>query len=265
MVSMGILALLLLILASVVVHTLSIFQGFQHSKQTRQSGIQGLDMMAKDLQSALFPTKLSDQSSYQMIQNPSFLGDDYSNRDSLFWQGMGFQDDQVADVVEFGYFIQWIVSSNRSKAVLRRMMIASDDKENYLLYRLPRQWLSEEMLTQLYPGDLHKSDRGVIAENVIALWITLYGREGEGGQELSEISAPFDSRAAVLMPCLARISLVTVDDAAAAKITPATMKIIRNLYNRESVDLFVKSLPREIRSGTAVFTTEVALETQGRH
>jgi prepilin-type N-terminal cleavage/methylation domain-containing protein len=212
-------------------------------------------MIRRDLRSALLPVDRTNQAGLQFILNPDTVSAAYKNRDALFWQcatsGAGTNSRGVSVV---GYYVKWDASDpGRPQARLCRVFIDSADP-NFLVYQNPGSWITDAILEAAAPASPAQNYRGLLAENVIGLWITV--EENTAG--VLTPAASFDSRGTGVLPAAVRVSLAFLSPSAAKRLTPAEAAAIRARC-LDGATGFLDGLPETVRSEARLYTTRVVL------
>jgi type II secretory pathway pseudopilin PulG len=257
LVATTVLVLMLTILLSIVTNVSQHWQRAEGMKTRQQAARQILETISRDLESAVFPIPATNDLSFQFLVNPADQPTlvPYENPQAAFWQAAAGSGTSQGDIVEVGYFICWAASGVHSE--IRRLRVPSNQAD---IFSSPKPWLSAEKLEADAPGtDDIVSQKGLLAENVIGLWIQPYNRQGIA------ISPPYDSRVDRTVPSR-RIASVEV---ALALIDPRTLKRVtdKNEITQHyltdpppDADTFVTLLPAKIRAGVQVFKTRVNIE-----
>lgn len=204
LVGMAILALMVVLLGGVVSNVSSTWIQAESKNDRLQRFRSFADLVTNELQMALLPVNRDDKRNLQFIVNPSQLSSDYLCSDAFFWQAPCAGDQAYGDVAEIGYFVKWNnVKPGRPQAQLCRFYtFAQPANPNFLIYKQTAgiEWLSDSILQAVAPADAANAYEGLIAENVVALFVECrdaYGkpitRAYDGGTFQSTING-FDSR-----------------------------------------------------------------------
>lgn len=250
--------LLMSLLLGITMHINSTWQQADAQKSRRQVARALLDTITRDLTAAVLPLNHSETDSLQFLAlkqgSSATISDTYLSPHGLFWQASIPTDHpDVTDVAVVGYFVRWI----GNQSILCRVSIRSDEPE-YKVYSAPANWMNDTILDTVAPADPASDYRGLMAENVLALWISLTDKDGNNW------SLPLDSRMLTSaqrakLPPNMEVALVIVDPATARRITSSTD--VTSHYNKTTPEEFVDALPPGIRQGTQIFRTRVNLET----
>jgi len=212
-------------------------------------------LLSRDLSAALLPVERTNQASLQFILNPPGLSGEYKNRDALFWQCATECQADSTGVSIVGYFVSWDTSNpNRPQASLCRMAINANDA-SYRIYKNPDAWINDDVVKAAAPAAKASNYRGLLANNVVALWITL---EERSGGTLTPLTS-FDSRVTKTLPAAAQFSFAFISPSAAARLTAADATAIRNLCQTASATNFIAGMPASLRPDTQIYTTRIAL------
>ncbi len=256
LVATTVLLLMLVLLLGIVSHVSQYWQRAEGAKIHQQAARQVLETISRDLEAALFPLDIANQQSFQFCVNDPRGLEAYQNPDAVFWQTTSTGDSGSGDIVEVGYFVCWSGTGVHSE--IRRLRVPSPEAD---IFDHPNDWISAAKLTQLAPGsDEPATQKGLLAENVIGLWISLFNRQGMA------ISLPYNSRVDLDDPAR-RIGSVEI---ALALIDSRTLKRLADKneitahYEAANADAFLELLPPAIRQGVRVFKTRVNLEASPR-
>lgn len=251
-----ILIFLLALLLTIVSQSSRIWQSSESAKSRRQTARILLEMISRDLEAALFPLLPSGSGpGPQFLLNPPSVDASVLNRDAAFWQAALPGRGDRGDLYEVGYFVRWSQDSEGAHGVLCRLQVPASAADS--LFQNPTApWLTPAKLDTYAPGLADTTaHRGLLAENVLALWITLSDKDGN----TSGFAPSYDSRAAAVRPAFAEVAIVLCD-ARTAQLIKAPQDITAH-YTAASVEAFVDGLPPEIRRGTEIFKIRVSLET----
>lgn len=116
----------------------------------------------------------------QFLVNPdnAFVGPEFKNPSSIFWQSSMARDHVAGNVAVVGYFVQR-PSSNQSQ--LRRVFLQPQDSL-YRLYDASNNWISSNVVGAFAapsgPPSTANSDQGWVADGVLGLWIRCLDANG---------------------------------------------------------------------------------------
>ncbi len=250
---------MLVVLLGLVSQASRIFQQSNGQRASRQSARILLGLIGRDLESAVFPAIPSSQTGFDFQLNPAVGGGNCLNPSAAFWQtaaaGTGGNQGDIQDV---GYFVSWVTVGNQARGTLCRLQIPAADPAS--IFQNPSRIWTQAILDQFAPG-LTKSSltdpnayKGLLAENVLGLWIALYDAA------LNRVPVPYDSRATTVRPAYADISLVTIDPVVGQRLTPSGLPTVIALYaSTTNAAAFAAALPAVLRPGAQVFTTRVQI------
>lgn len=259
LVSITVLVLLMALLLGITDQSSRVWQVTESSHNRRQVARILLETITRDLEASVFPLiPGANNTSLQFVLNPPGLTG-VSARDAVFWQAALPGDGTDSDVSEVGYFVRWLddgpASHPNHPILCRFQMPASNAASIFANPGATAAWLNNDVLTSSAPGTTVSNYQGMLADNVLALWVTLYDASAK------PIPTPFNSIVAVTpRPAFAEIALVLIDPATAQRLTAPVASAITAGYGAASVDLFAAALPPAIQKGVEIFRTRVTLE-----
>lgn len=144
----------------------------------------------------------------QFLINPPLANvpQDYQNPHCLFWQTPVATEQSRGELAEVGYFVKWERQADTAVPSLRRFFVnpttyssASGNHEpnpDFLIYKSWGAWLTPALLAKVAPADKRSGYEGLVAENVLGLWVRFYGADGQEikAAGLSSPATSFDSR-----------------------------------------------------------------------
>jgi prepilin-type N-terminal cleavage/methylation domain-containing protein len=257
LISTTILAFLVVILSQMLGGVGGVWQQGHAQVEKSEGGRAILEFMAKELQAAMLPVNRADQTSLQLVVNPS-VSATYKNRDAIFWQAPLATDQSLGDIAEFGYFVKWDNSNAQNpKARLCRFFVNPGTNyiadANYLIDSNPNAWLGDAIINSVAPADNTNSDapyQGLFVENVLALWITCLDPAGNTISQGANGTNAFDSRlgytytdvsgtsvalSGCALPAAIDVSFVLLDSNSANRITPPVRDAIMALSADSSI------------------------------
>lgn len=255
LVATAVFALLLTLLLSITSGTSRIWQEGESQKARRQAARAVLDVMTRDLEAVQFPIVKGSTNSLEFLLNPAGASG-LLNHDAIFWQAPVPGESVSGDLQEVGYFVQWITDANKPpRSELCRLRVPATNAT--AIFNSPQDWLTSTKIDTFAPGSKDTNNyQGLQAENVIALWITLFGKSGTNWTPLP---SPYSSRDTNLpYPARAEIALAIADPTILRRLGSADA--ITSKYNASTIDAFVSALPPEISKGVSIFRTSVNLE-----
>lgn len=251
--AIAVLALLMLILVSLVGQSTRLLTRGHAQTETLQTLRAISHMMSRDLQGAVMPVSPTNQLSLQFVQNPPAVTATYRNPDSLFWQSSIATETSQSEIAIVGYFVMWDRSNpSNPKGKLCRYYVPPTDLQNYQIYTQPSAWISDTLIGANAPGLQAANYKGMLAENIIGLWISFEASDASGNP--LTLPTPFDSRSAQRLPNAAVVSIAFVSPTAAKRITDTTP--ITALY-ASGPNNFVANLPQAIREDARLYTTRI--------
>lgn len=287
LVSLVVLALLVVLLASMLDRVSQAWMEGEGRSRRNQSGRAISDLMRKELQGALLPIQIDNVTGLQFVVNPP-LPADYQNRDSIFWQAPVAATSEFGDVAAVGYFVAW----DGLEPQLRRFyasltqtspagVVTADP--NFRIYDAPTDWINAAILEAACPADAANDYRGLFAENVVGFWVRCLDPEGNPitqdasgasfsdgfdsrrGYRYANASGPTVIKPACALPAVVEISLALVDARYAQRIDAALKaNIIAGTSRSETASEFVDDVQTNaafeaIRPGLRAYTTRVFL------
>lgn len=293
LVATAILAIIVVILASIASEASRMWSAAEAQNQRRSTGRALLQFIARDLEMALIPNPYPSTNPVNLqfaVSLPNLMPASILNPHAAFWQAPVAVDRSRGDLAEIGYFVRWDTNqSGMAKAQLCRFLVDPTDTNAFQIYSRkgdgsPADWFNASTVDLVAPATADKEYRGWFADNVIALWIRCLDREGKpilktaGGVMLNS-GYGFDSRQGYenpstglkllppALPASAEVSLVTVDARTAKRIrapilaTPGSpLNFDKDQNTPGSLAHFVANLPPEIRAGAQVFSIRVHLK-----
>lgn len=252
MVAAAILCLLVGFLAAIVSQTTAIVAKADAQKSRRQAARVALEMITRDIEAAAFPLLPASTNSLQFLLNPA---DVPLNRDAAFWQAPVPGDTSASDLSEVGYFVAWTTNEGYPVGELRRLRVPPSAADS--IFRNPQGWLTVQKLDAYAPGSEGTGTnalRGLIARNVLGLWITLYDTNNT-----VLAGTGYDSRATDVRPASAEVALVVIDPAAAKRLG-STAEVIARYASHATPEAFADSFAdKNLRDSLQVFKERVQM------
>lgn len=242
MVACAILMIMTAVLLSFISTATRVWQQTESQKSRRESGRIILENIKRDLESASFPINPKAKNNLQFILNDPIKIDEIRlNPHAAFWQ----IPDKSGTYSEVGYFVQW----KGTKPVLCRYYVPSNAKDSF--FYEPDRWLTPQKISHYAPGlEDALTHEGVLAENVIGLWMVLYDQSGSS----KGMNSVYDSRTNPELPVFVEVTIAVISPAAVLRITDASL-----INYTETADSFISSLPAEIRGGVQIYKTKIFL------
>lgn len=273
LVSMAILVLLVVVLSNIF-SSVSKTSQLGYSNNERMQNILAItDFIRTDLRSALLPVNRTDTNNLQFVAlgNPNPYTTN-CNPNAVFWQAPVATDQTLGDVAEVGYFVRWNTDkpSNPRPYLCRFSAENSTAGTNFLIYSSPASWLTDPIINSVAPADLAHAYQGLIAENVVALFVQCLDAKGQpitknaGGNPFA--NALFDSRqgftsstntnAACALPPIVRLGFVLIDSGSANRIGANEQAALRGLSATDAASFVsaaiaspqLKSISQSLRS-----------------
>ena len=260
----AIFSFMVIVLLSLVANTSRIWQQTNGERIDRESARILLGMIGRDLENAVLPVNLNAQSPFTFQLNTVVP----TNACSLFWQtaivGTGITNGDIADV---GYFVQWTPDprgSGQIHGTLCRYYVpasATNPASAFVVYSGGTQ-AAPDLYTYAPGLNNTNSYRGLLADNVLGLWVTLYQANG------TVLASPYTYAysSVVAPPAYADISVATLDPVIAQRInTSAILTTITNSYgSNTNAAGFVANLPTSpinFRAGAQAYSTRIQIQT----
>jgi type II secretory pathway pseudopilin PulG len=262
-VAIGIFAIILIVLLQMVSQTTKIWQQTTGVSANRENARLLLQLMGRDLQTAVFPITSSNNLQFQV--NPASLnGSTYLNPSAAFWQAaVSGTTAASGDIQDVGYFINWIPDgSGVVHGTFCRIQVPRPATNS----ATPPLTITPAILYADAPGlantDLSSPTayQGLLADDVMGLWITLYSANMAS---TNLPSAAYNSRTASFQPAYADIGIVMMDPAVARHINAGNLASITGLYTSSACTnaaSFANLLPASFKVGAHSFTTRVQLK-----
>lgn len=247
LVATAIFALLATILLSLTSEASKLWQRAETQKARRQIARIIIETVSRDMESATFPVVSSATNSLQFVVGNS-TGLTNLNPNAAFWQATASGNGPAGGLAEVGYFVQW--KDNRS--ALCRYYVPGTNADSIFSSSAAnwKDWLTAAKVSAYAPGlNDSNSFNGLLAENVLGLWITVYDNNNIGYTN-------YDSRTFSIRPSAAEIGLAIIDARTARRITNAAVEV----QYTPTIDTFVTNLPSYLRDGVQIFKTRVQLQ-----
>lgn len=252
LVGMAVFVLLMGLLFSLVSGASRVWEQTENQKSKRQIARIVSETIVRDLESVLFPLNPDDDEGFDFVLNPA-IGESLLNPNAIFWQAPVQGGKRQAGLQEVGYFIRWIDASSGAASELCRYQVEATNQSSMFLDSNPT-WITDAKINAAAPGALDTiSLQGRIAENVIALWITLFDKNG------SRILSPYSSRD--LSKPKPTSVVIEVAIASPRALQRASSLEIRNKYGSSTVDAFVAALPEDLRKDVEIFRFKARIQS----
>lgn len=222
-------AMMMVLLFSALTHVNGVWQQADGQKTRRQNARILLDTMARDLQAAVIPMGTNAATPILFQMNPG--GPDPDTRgDALYWQVASSFRRNGNDIGTVGYYVS---PANDTLALCRL----------YTNAPVADPWTYRNTLAPATPPDYE----GLLAENVLAMFVTLYDKSG------AVIAEPGETYSSPNPPAFAEIALVIADGRALQRVSGPLV------FEGASADALFSNLPPAVRSHAQIFRTRVDL------
>jgi uncharacterized protein (TIGR02599 family) len=292
LVSIAILSILMIILLGMTFSLSTLWQAGQAHNERRTNAQAIFERMTRDLQQVSVPStrsgnpSLFNTTSLQFVINPSGVSSNYEFPQALFWQAPVWQA-QVSQATNgnlavVGYFVQWV----NGAPCLSRVVI---NPSTYSIYSNPATsaWINDNSLATNAPATAASNYSGLMAGNVLGLWVQALDGLGNPIQQGSTLQGEaFDSRlgyastnflysptnvagnpvlvltnAPCALPAAVQIAIVVIDSSTARRLTgtekPTTNSLTGNFW--PDIQSFYTNLAPLIRKGAEIQTTTVSI------
>jgi hypothetical protein len=287
LVAIAVFSIMVLLITGILGQLNSMWVQTEAQNQRDRSGRALLNFMARDIKKAMLPLPSSNTNSLDFVINPTGLGSAsgsgaYNYFDNIFFQASVATVTTVGEVAEVGYFVQWQPASGSQgpTAQLCRFFVNPTDTTDFLIYTNPTTaWLTAANLTDVASGTSANNYAGLLAENVIGLWINPYDKYGS--PFFTSSARTYDSRnppnttttpnppITPNLPAVVDISILILDPATAKRMAAAPSSatysvsavktLIQSSTTITNADQCLTSLPAALQPGASCFTTRVQL------
>lgn len=247
LVATAIFALLATLLLSMTSEASKLWQRAEAQKARRQMARIIIETMSRDMESATFPVVSSSTNSLQFVVGNS-TGLTNLNPNAAFWQATVPGSGPVGGLAEVGYFVQW----KDNRPALCRYFVPGTNADSIFSSSAAnwKDWLTAAKVGAYAPGlDDSNSFNGLLAENVLGLWITVYDSNNVGYTN-------YDSRTYSVRPTAAEIGIAIIDARTARRITNTSAQV----QYTPTVDTFLTNLPSYLRDGVQIVKTRIQLQ-----
>jgi len=281
LVAIAIVSIISVVLLGMTTSFMSTWQFGQSRNERRTAGQSVLDRMARDLRQAALPSSRSNTNSLQFVINPSGVSAAYELPQAIFWQAPVATDGSTnGNLAVIGYFVQWV----EGRPSLTRLLINPSSSSYYSIYSNPSSWMNDNILTNNASATAASGYVGLLADNVIGLWIQALDPQGNPIQQTGGLSGEnFNSRLsyaytnsaypalastnmAPVLPASVQVAIMVIDSRTAKRLTgtekPAASSLTGNFW--ADIQTFYNSLPPAIQKGAEIQTTTVDLPSGPR-
>lgn len=284
LVAMAVLSILLVILLSMLSSLTVAWELGQGHNERRNIGQAVFDRMTRDLGQAALPSPRTFTNGFEFIVNPSTINTSFENPQAFFWQAPVATDGGTnGNMAVVGYFVQWVNGSSNAPGTpcLTRVLI-NPSASGYAIYSAPSAWITSTMLSTYASATAASNYDGLLAENVLGLWVQALDPQSnpiQQGISPSLNGEAFDSRfpytytnffyrtpqmqtnIACALPSSMQVAIVVMDSRTAQRLgtlgKPTYPALSGNF--RSDVQSFYNGLPEAIRKGSEIETTTIPL------
>ena len=281
LVALAIFSIIMLVLLSVTTSLMVTWQLGQARNERRTEGRTVLERMSRDLRVASIPLGKTIGTNLTFIINPAGVSATYELPQAIFFQAPVASDGGTnGNLAVVGYFIQWI----NGTPSLTRVLINPSSAGNYSIYSTTN-WINDGLLQTNAPATQASGYVGLLAENVLGLWVQALDPQGKPIQQTTGLPGEsFDSRLpysytnsvyttvpttnlAPVLPAAVQIAIVVIDSRTAKRLTGVDPKEkpsanSGNFWN--DIQNFYTNLPSVLQKGAEIQTTTVDIASGPR-
>jgi len=179
LVSTAILAIVVVLLATVFSFCEKLFVSLSESSRQRQDGMAILAKMADELRSQSIPKSKSYEDASepnrqpQLIINPQNLDAALQGASSLFWE-TGVRSSKGGSGL-VGYFVRWESTTQGPRPRLCRFFLSAYNMQPVLrglqATASNAEWITSDLINQYAPGDASNGYAGWMADDVLAFYV----------------------------------------------------------------------------------------------
>ena len=206
LVAMSIMMFLVILLTTALGQALDIWRKNESASTLRESTRSIVELMTSELRQATLPLDRTEDEGLQMLINPGTFSGALPGRDSIFWQAPVGAPGNPEGLAIVGYFIRHVDGRYR----LCRAQ-ANPGEPLYQIYNSPADWANDALVDGTAPGDNDSHLKGVVMENVPAMWVRAY-------QDATTAYPAYDSRTAGKLPYRIEVSFLLMSEAGADMI-----------------------------------------------
>lgn len=263
LVSLAIFIIMLAVLLQMLTQTVSVWQRVGGESANRQNARFLLQLMGRDMQTAVFPIDPANENLQFQVNPTSLGGSGYLNPAAAFWQA-AFSGTAATngDIQDVGYFVTWVADGS---GIMHGTFCRIQIPRPALSSASPSLTITPTFLQTNAPGLANTNlssptaYHGLLADGVVGLWVTLYATN----MTVLSSSGPYNSQTTNMAPAYADIGIAMLNPEVAKHVTASNLSAITNLYATASCTnaaSFVNALPEPFRSGAQSFTTRVQLK-----
>jgi len=210
--------------------------------------------------------------------NPGGLSAAYELPQSIFWQAPVATDGgRNGNLAVVGYFVQWVTNGTSYAPCLSRLLINPSSTASYGIYSNPTGWINAAILTDNAPATAASGYAGLLADNVLGLWVQALDPQGNPIQQSVGLPGEnFDSRlgyaytnsvyptaastnVSSALPAAVQVAIVVIDSRTAHRLTGTEKPTALTGNFWGDIQAFYSSLPAVIQKGAEIQTTKVDL------
>jgi type II secretory pathway component PulJ len=279
LVAMTVLSILVFVLLAMLSSLTNIWQEGQAHNERRTVAQAVLDRMSRDISQAALPMVQGNTNTLDFVINPTWVTANQYPQSIFFQAPVATDGGTNGNLAVVGYFIQW-VNGSPGTPTLSRILINPSSPVYFVDSGTPNAWISNNLLTNA-PATSAKNYAGLLAENVIGLWIQALDPSGNPiTQSTFTKGEQFDSRYPYLytnygltdngnatvstnmasaLPASVQIAIAVIDSRTAKRLTaiPSHYTITGNFWN--DIQNFYTNLPAAVYKGTEIQTTTIPL------
>jgi type II secretory pathway pseudopilin PulG len=230
LVAMAIFMMMVVLLVSVVSQVNSVWHQTDNQKSRRESARVLLDLMSRDLQSALAPVDANNAARFRFDLNPAGFAD--THRSAFFWPCASPGSRSGSDIVTVGYFVR----RTSTGSILCRLQAPGS---------IDSIWTMASSLAPATAPDF----QGLAADGVLAMFVTLYDKTGQ------VLATPEQTYSSFSLPYSAEVALVIADPSSAERMVGQ----LAAPDTTTTADEFVNALAAKFRPFVQVYRTRVDL------
>lgn len=274
--AIAVFSIIIVVLTNMVVNSTDAWQAVQAHSERRNTADTVFGYMSRDLRQLALPSARANINNLQFIINPSGVGTQYEYPQAVFWQAPVATDGGTnGNLAVVGYFVQWVTNGSSSSPCLSRVLL-NPSLSGYEIYSNPEAWISSDLLVGNAPATEASSYQGLLANNVLGLWIQALDLNGNPIKQGSLAGESFDSRLPysytnALYPSVAttcppsslpasiEVVILTVDSLTAKRLTGSEKPGAVTGDFWSDIYTFYNSLLPRIRKGAEIQTTTIAI------
>lgn len=277
LVALAVFAILVLLVAGILGQVNQMWALSESQAQRQENSRALLNYLARDISKAMAPLNPTSQSSLDFVIDPPSLPTSYAYHDNIFFQAPVATDASAGELAEVGYFVQWRPDNT---AQLCRFFVNPSDTSNYQVYNTsgvgsPPLWLINGSMNYIanVASGAAPNYPGLLAENVIGLWITPYSASGSFLQtDVGTYGAgTYDSRSPIAsanrkLPAVIDLSILVLDPPAAKRVSmgvvpaSAVQALVQSSAYANAAQCMT-NLPVILRPGATCYSTRVNILT----